>query len=141
MGVQAVRLVTPLAKKEDIIITTPASGLAVFPGPNTVSVITMLDPTDAHRSLEIISRLTEVINHAREVNYVNNAATNIFIAMKITESKAAIRVGNDLVNFVTGDIGITIDGATLREAGAKNWIDNALKQTLDRLRELERLAV
>ncbi len=139
MTVQATRIVVPLQRKESIVFTSPATGAVPAPGANAISIVTLLAPADEHRKLEIIQRVHELLNHLLEKNYFNNTATDIFVAMKIFESKAVIRNSEIFTEIVTGDLAITVD-SVLRNPGAKNWITNAVEQTLDRMRELDRLA-
>ena len=140
MAVQATRIVIPLQKKEDIVFTVPVTALVPAPGANSISIVTLLDTTDQHRRLEIIQRVRELLNHLLEKNYFNDTATDIFVAMTIFQSKVNIRNSETFIEIVDGDIAITVDAA-LRNPGAKNWITNAVEQTLDRMRELDRLAV
>ena len=140
MPVQATRVVVPLQTKEAIVFTTPVTALVPAPGPNSISVVTLLAAADQHRKLEIIQRVHELLNHLLEKNYFNDTSTDIFVAMKIFEAKAVIRNSTVFTEIVTGDLAITVD-ALLRDPGAKNWITNAIEQTLDRMRELDRLAV
>ena len=140
MPVQATRVVVPLQTKEAIVFTTPVTALVPAPGANSISVVTLLAAADQHRKLEIIQRVHELLNHLLEKNYFNDTSTDIFVAMKIFEAKAVIRNSTVFTEIVTGDLAITVD-ALLRDPGAKNWITNAIEQTLDRMRELDRLAV
>ena len=138
MGVQALRLVVPLATKDAIVFSTPATAAVVAPAANSIAIVTILAAADLHRLLEVQARVRECIQHLREKNFFNDTATDLFVAMKIFESKAAIRSGTTFTGIVTGDIAITIDAA-LRDPGAKNWVVNAFNQTLDFMNEKDRL--
>lgn len=140
MGVQALRLVVPLAKKDDIVFSTPVTALVVAPGANSIAVITMLGAGDLHRHLETQLKIKECINFLLEGNFLPAAALDAFVAMKLNESKPSIRTSAVFTEFVTGDVGISIDAA-LRTPGAKNWIYNAFIQTLDFMNEKDRLSV
>ena len=140
MGVQALRLVVPLAKKDDIVFSTPATTAVVAPGADSIAVITMLAAGDLHRHLETQHRIEECINFLLEANFIDSVALDAFVAMKINESKPSIRTSATFTEFVTGDVGISID-ANLRTPGAKNWIYEAYLQTLDFMNEKDRLSV
>ncbi len=137
MGVEARRVVIPLLKKESIVFNTVVSGAPTLPGPNEITIVTMLAAADTHRLLEVQNRIIELINFLLEKDFLSPTAADQFIAMKIFESKAAIRP-TAFAGVVTGDIAISLD-ALIRAPGAKNWIYEAYLQTMDRMREIGRL--
>ena len=138
MGVQALRLVVPLAKKDSIVFSTPATTAVVAPGANSIAVVTMLAAADAHRLIEVQSRVRECIQHLREKNFFNGTATDLLVRVPLNGTKAGIVSSVTFTDIVTGDIAITID-AVLRDPGAKNWVINAFNQTLDFMNEKDRL--
>lgn len=140
MAVQATRLVVPLAKKEAIVFSTPVTALVPAPAANSISIVTILAAADQHRELEIQMRVKELMDHLREKDFFNGTSTDIFVAMKITESKVSIRSSTTFTGIVTGDIALTLD-AVLRNPGSKIWVLSAFKQTLDFMNEKARLAV
>ncbi len=140
MGVQALRVVTPLQRKDEIVFSTPATTAVIAPAANQVAIVTMLAAADLHRFLEVQQRVRECINYARQQTWFEGAANDIFVAIKLDGAKGAVRTSETFIEIVTGDIAITIDGAS-RVGGAKNWIEEALQQTLDWMREQGRLTV
>ena len=140
MGVQALRTVVPLQRKEDIVFSAPASGAVVAPGANQVAVVTMLAAADAHRFLEIQSRVRECVQFLRQGNFFLPTNADTLVRVPINGTKAGIVSSDTFGDIVTGDIAVTIDAA-LRVPGAKNWVINALTQTLDWMNEEDRLGV
>lgn len=140
MGVQALRVVTPLQRKDQIVFSTPATTAVIAPLANEIAIVTMLAAADLHRYLEVQQRVRECINYARQQTWFEGTAVDIFVAIKLNGAKGAVRTDTVFANIVTGDIAITIDGAS-RVGGAKNWIEEAFQQTLDWMREQTRLTV
>lgn len=140
MGVQALRLVVPLAKKDAIVFSTPATAAVVAPAANSIAIVTILAAADLHRFIEVQQRVRECIQHLREKNFFEGTATDLFVRVNIEKTKAGIVSGTTFTEIVTGDIAITIDAA-LRNPGAKNWVINAFNQTLDFMNEKDRLTV
>lgn len=140
MGIQALRTIVPLAKKSAIVFSFPATTAVIAPSANQIAIVTMLAAADAHRLLEVQQKVRECINYAREKTWFEDLATDIFVAIKLDGSKGSARSDTVFTNFVTGDVGITIDGAT-RIGGSKNWIEEAYQQTLDWMSEEARLTV
>ena len=138
MGVQALRQVVPLVKKDSIVFSTPASGAVVAPAANNIAVVTMLAAADAHRHLEVQNRVLECIQHLREKNFFDGTAADLLVRVPLDGTKAGIVNSGTFNTIVTGDVAITIDAA-LRNPGAKNWVVNAFKQILDHMNEQERL--
>jgi len=136
MGVQAIR--TLVGKKSSVVFTTPATALAVMPAAGSVSVITMLAAADLHRLGEIQRSIINCINHLRDYNLNDVAATDLFVAVKLDEAKESIRSSATIAEFVTGDVGIALDVTQL--VSQRIDIDNALYQVLDWMNEQSRLA-
>ena len=84
MGVQALRVVVPLEKKDDITFSTPATTAVVAPGANSIAIITMLAAADDHRYLEVQQRVRELIQHLREVDFSSGTSETVRIAAKKT---------------------------------------------------------
>ena len=137
MGVQAIRTLTPLERKEDITITAPISGAAVYPGINQISVVTMLAAADTHRNLEIINLLKDCLDYIRDENVLTSAGS-ISIVTTLIAGKAGIRTESIAASVVTGDVGIMIIGSE-RIKGSRNYFFNAHDQIIDWLREQDRL--
>ncbi len=137
MGVQAIRSLTPLERKEDITITTPATALAVYPGANEISVVTMLPAADVERSLEINNTLQDVLNFIRDNNVLVGAGS-VAVVTTLAGGRTAIRTEALAASVVTGDLGIMIVGSE-RAKGSRNYFFEAHIQIIDFLRELNRL--
>lgn len=140
MGVQALRVLTPLNRKDQIVFSTPATTAVIAPTADQIAIVTMLAAADLHRYLEVQQRVRECINYARQQTWFEGTATDIFVAIKLDGAKGAVRTSGVFAEIVTGDIAITIDGAS-RIGGSKNWVEEAFQQTLDWMRENERLTV
>lgn len=138
MGVQALRVITPLQRKDQIVFSTPATTAVIAPLVNEIAIVTMLAAADLHRHLEVQQRVRECINFARQQTWFEGTAADIFVAIKLDGAKGAVRTSGVFAEIVTGDIAITIDAAT-RIGGSKNWIEEAYQQTLDWMREQSRL--
>lgn len=140
MGVQALRLVVPLAKKDAIVFSTPATTAVVAPAANSIAIVTMLAAADDHRYLEVQQRVRECMQFLRQKNFFEGTATDLLVRVPLGRTKAGIVSSTTFADIVTGDVAITIDAA-LRNPGAKNYVLNAFEQTLDFMNEKVRLTV
>jgi hypothetical protein len=140
MGVQAVRLVSPLARKDEIVITAPASAAAVAPAANSITIVSMLAAEDAHRSSDVQRRVRECLNRLRQITFNEASAADVIAVIPIGGGKGNITIVADMTTVITGTVAVGIDAALIT-GGAKNWIEEAVQQTLDWMGEQGRLGV
>ena len=85
MGVQAIRTIT--GKKEDTVLTTPATALAAFPAAGEVSVVTILAVADQHRLADAERAIRICLDYARD-NNLYTSAVSVSVVTTLNGGKA-----------------------------------------------------
>lgn len=123
------------AVKTTTLVTAYTSGAPVAPAAGTLAVYVDLATADAHRHLEIVTKLRTLIDRAREIDYNKPTATALYLRCPINGSKEDIVVTTTSTAIVAGDVAIGISATVRSGENGSVLLDSCFQQIIDRMRE------
>ena len=139
MPVKATKLLE--AVKGTTVLSTYVTGAPVAPAAGTLAVYVDLAAADQHREVEVIGKLTNLIDRARELNYSRPSVTTQYYRMPLNGSKDSIVATTLSTAIVEGDIAIGIEGSVIGGSRGSILLDSCFEQIIDWMSEQGRLTV
>ena len=135
MGMKAERILNN--RKENVAITTVASGEVTSPAAGAVAIVSILEGADTQRFADIERSMTRCYEYLREKNLYGSAGA-LAIVMNINDAKSDIIERGIMNTIVTGDVGVLITGSP-RERGRTLIVESAFRQIIEFVRQEGRL--
>ena len=133
MAIKAQKLLE--AVKKTTVLSTYLTGAAVAPSAGAVAIYVDLVDADAHRFLEIQTKLKTLFDRAREEEYSRPLTADRFWISPLDGSKSDI-LSTPTVGLITsGEIAIGIDATVITGDKGSVLLDSCLKQILEHMAE------
>lgn len=123
------------ASKITTVISAYTTALPVAPASGHVSVFVDLALTDQHREVEVIERLRNLMEYAREDNYAREVATTRYYRMPINGAKNSIVSTTTSTSIAVGMVAIGVNTAVISGNYGSLIIDACFKEVIDWMRE------
>jgi hypothetical protein len=124
-----------LGVKRSTKVTEYTSGAPVAPASGCLAVYADMGDGDEHRSLEILTKLQNLSDRARESDYLKPTNTTLYFRVPLDGSKHSIESTTDSTDIVQGDVAIGIHASLRSGEGGSILFDSCFKQIFDNMFE------
>ena len=122
-----------LAADDTIAVTTYVSGAPVAPASGCLAIYVDTADADDHRLLEISTKLQNLFDRAREINYGKPVATTLYLRVPLDGSKAGITETTTSTDIVQGDVAIGINANVISGENGSILFDSCFQRIKDAL--------
>ena len=123
------------AVKPTTVISTYTTGVPIAPAAGHLSIYIDLVDTILYRKLEILNRIRELVNRAREENYRRPAGTTCYYIVNLDLDKSQIIFTTTLLDISNGEVAIGIHADVLTGSRGSVLLDACFKEIMQVVQE------
>ena len=129
------------AVKKTTVLSTYVTALPVAPASGHLAAYVDLAAADQHRDLEVVARLAELINRAREEDYRRPSSTTCYYYTTLVNGKSRITFTLTSTDIVEGAVAIGIEGTVRGGTKGSMIMDSCWNEMIAWANEQYRLTV